>query len=310
MLAPTPSTDTSTAASDDRGQLIQGVFEPPSGFVLAAIGRNRLTVCAVAVLLTLIGTIYGLTRPTTYTASATLQVGQVNPNSPGFYSYVSSAAALATAFSRAIGAEPVLAAVQQRLKLAPSTASARLSAEPLPLSPAFRVIATGPSESAAVQLANVTADALINYESQTNSANPEAESLLHEYRAASLHLQRAAENLERLKHANSGQTPPNIGALAAATAERDTATARLAAIGDAYTAAVTSQAPRSGLVSLLAGATSTTNNQRSKVAILGLIGLLAGIVIGTITAILRERHRNHHPTTTNLDLQNLHTTPA
>ncbi len=89
--------------------MVHGVFEPPSSFVLSAIGRNKLLVCGCAVVAALIGTAYGLSRPRTYTASATLQVGQVNPNSPGFYSYVQSASALATAFSRAISAEPVLA---------------------------------------------------------------------------------------------------------------------------------------------------------------------------------------------------------
>ena len=63
--------------------------------------------------------------------------------------------------------------------------------------------------------------------------------------------------------------------------------------GDAYTATIASQAPRSGLVTLLAGATTATNNRHSKVAILGFIGLLAGIIIGAITAILREQRRKH-----------------
>ncbi|HXN38120.1 MAG TPA: hypothetical protein VN892_08780 [Solirubrobacteraceae bacterium] len=308
MLAPTTTTDSSAAASNETGQLIEGVFEPPSGLVLTALSRNKLIVCVLAVALALAGTAYGLSRQTTYTASATLQVGQVNPNSPGFYSYVASAAALATAFSRAIAAEPVLATVHQQLKLAPSQAVARLSAEPLPLSPAFRVIATGPTESSATQLANVTANALIAYESQANSANPEAESLLHEYRVASLNLQAAIANLERVEQA-SGTTHSSSNVFTA-KAERATATARLTAVGDAYTAAIASQAPRSGLVTLVAGATSASNNRHSKVAILTLIGLLAGILLGAITAILLEQHRHHTPHTTKADLETLHTAPT
>ena len=85
----------------------------------------------------------GLLRQTTYTASATLQVGQVNPNSPGFLGYVQSASSLATAFSRSIAAAPVLATVKRKLALGPADATPRLSAEPIPLAPAFRVIATG-----------------------------------------------------------------------------------------------------------------------------------------------------------------------
>jgi hypothetical protein len=294
MIAPQKTTDAPPAAFADTDQLVQGVFEPPSGFALMAIARNKLIVCAFAVVLALAGLAYGLSRPRTYTASATLQVGQVNPNSPGFYSYVLSSAALASAFSHAIGAEPVLATVQRKLALPPAKAVARLSAEPLPQSPAFKVIATGTSEAGAVDLANVAAGAIIAYEGQSNSANPEAESLLHEYREASLRLQRASAELARLEQAaRASHTPRSApsNALSDAEAERNAAAVKLKAVGVAYTAAVSSQAPRSGLVSLVAGATSASNNRRSKVEMYGFIGLLVGIVVGAIAAYVRERLR-------------------
>lgn len=302
--------DGERVVSGEVGEVVRGVFEPPSGFVLGAIGRNGLIVCVVAVVFGLVGTVYGVSRRTTYTASATLQVGQVNPNSPGFYSYVASAAALATAFSRAIAAEPVLAAVQRQLGLAPSEAVARLSSEPLPLSPAFRVIATGQTQSGAIRLANVTANALIAYEGESNSSNPEAESLLSEYRAASLKLQHAIARLERVSQGAGTLDAASASVLGVAKADRETAGARLTAIGDAYTAAVASQAPRSGLVSLLAGATSASDNRRSKVAIAGLIGLLAGIVAGVIAAVAREQRRIHVSLAAEADIETLRTAPA
>jgi|ERR1035437_1871419 hypothetical protein len=274
-------------ALDRPDEIIRGVFEPPSGVVLSAISRNKATVLLSVIVLGLVGTGLGMTRKSTYTASATLQVGQVNPNSPGFYGYVSSAAALATAFSRAISAEPVLAAVQHKLKLRPSGAVARLSAEPLPLSPAFRVIATGPTESGAIRLANVTANALIAYESQTNSANPQAASLLREYRAASIKFHGAINHVEHLRQRGSKAASP----LVRAEAEKDTTQTTLRAIEAAYTAAVASQAPRTGLVTLLAGATSASSNRGSKVALLGFIGLLAGVVVGCVAAVLLDRRR-------------------
>ncbi len=266
---------------------VRGIFEPPSSSVLVAIGRHKLLILACTVVITLIGVAYGLSRPKTYTASATLQVGQVNPNSPGFFSYVQSASALATAFSRAIDAEPVLASIQQQLKLRPTVASARLSAEPIPVSPAFRVIATGPTDSKAVRLANVTAAAVVAYESRSNSANPEAASLLHEYGDASYQLHQAAATLAHL-----GQNKrASLQARAHAAANQAAAEVRLRAIGNSYVAAVTSQAPRSGLVSLLAGATSASNDHRSKLETYGFIGLLAGLVFGCLAAVLLERIR-------------------
>jgi capsular polysaccharide biosynthesis protein len=285
--SPRPSAYEMPDALDHAPETIQGVFEPPSGLVLSAISRHKAIVVFCAVALALLGAGIGKTRTGTYTASATLQVGQVNPNSPGFYGYVQSATSLATAFSHAVTAEPVLGAVQDKLKLAPSKAVARLSAEPLPLAPAFRVIATGPTEYAAMQLANVTARAVIDYESQTNSSNPQAASLLSEYRGASIQLHRAMARLESL--GQSHRTPENV--LLRAQAEKDSAEITSRALEVAYTAAVTSEAPRNGLVTLLADATSASSNRGSKITILGFIGLLAGMVIGCLAAVLLERRR-------------------
>jgi len=285
------TTRSSSQALDDEDRLIQGVFEPPSGFVLTAIARNKWVVCAFAVLIAFVGTLYGLSRDRTYTASATLQVGQVNPNSPGFYGYVQSAASLATAFSRAIDAEPVLDVIQHKLKVSPSQATARLSAEPIPTSPAFRVIATGPTGPAAVQLANVAAGALVAYEGQSNSINPEAASLLHEYQEASFDLRRAVATAAQQSRSNPGYS----SALAVAEAKQNAAEIKLRALGVAYTNAIASRAPSSGLVSLVAGAAGTSNDHSAKTQQFGFIGLLAGIVIGCVAAILLEWRRITRP---------------
>ncbi len=288
MLAPPPITDSPPDALDLPVEMVPGVFEPPSGFVLSALGRNKAIVLLCAVVLALVGLAIGKTRKVTYTASATLQVGQVNPNSPGFLGYVQSSSALATAFSRSIGAEPVLAAVQKKLKLSPSDAIARLSAEPLPEAPAFEVIATGTTKDSAVGLANVAASAVIAYEGQSNSANPEAATLLHEYREAAYQLQQATLAFDHLTL--KGKSVSNE-VHARAEAAKNAAEVRLKAIGNSYVAAVTSQAPRNGLVSLLAGATGASNNHHSKIELFGFIGLLAGLAVGCLAAVLRERLR-------------------
>jgi uncharacterized protein involved in exopolysaccharide biosynthesis len=287
LNAPNVHHHASPGALDERPETIRGVFEPPSGFVVSAISRHRIIVVCLAILLAVLSAGLGLKRKTTYTASATLQVGQVNPNSPGFYGYVQSSASLATAFSRSITSESVLRAVQEKLKLAPLVAASRLSAEPLPQAPAFRVIATGPTEHAAVALANVGANAVVSYESQTNSTNPQAASLLGEYRSASVNVHRAIDRVEHLTRIHG--TPTN--ALLRAQAEKDTTETALRAIEAAYTAAVTSEAPRTGLVTLLAGATTASSDGGSKVQLFGFIGLLAGVVLGCAAAVVLERRR-------------------
>lgn len=268
---------------DDPGPMVDGIFEAPESFVLSAIVNNKRIVALFAVLLTLVGVGFGILRQTTYTASATLQVGQVNPNSPGFLGYVQSASSLATAFSRSIAAAPVLATIERKLELESNQATPRLSAEPIPLAPAFRVIATGPSEASAIRLANTAAGAIIVYENRSNSSNPQAKSLLRDYRVASLELRRTEAKLTDL--GSSGDPD----ALAEAEAERAAARIELRGIDTAYIAAVASQAPREGLVSLVAGATSASSDRKSKIELYGFLGLLVGLLVGCAAAVLRER---------------------
>jgi uncharacterized protein involved in exopolysaccharide biosynthesis len=270
---------------EEDGNLAGGVFAPANSFALRAISWNKGLVAAIAVLGAVVGLAIGFSRPATYTASATLQVGQVNPNSAGFLGYVQSASSLATAFSRAIAAAPVLAEVEDKLDLPASAAVPRLSSEPIPLAPAFRVIATGDSEAAAMGLANVAAGAVVTYESKANSANPQAKELLAAYREATASLRRSEAKVDGL----AGEE--NEKAMIGAEAERNAAKVKLRGIETAYVTAVTSQAPREGLVTVLAGATSAESDRKSKVELYGFLGLLAGLLLGCLAAVGREHRR-------------------
>lgn len=269
---------------DGSGPPLDRVFEPPDSFVLSAIAHNKRIVALFAVVLALAGAGIGLLRDTTYTASATLQVGQVNPNSPGFLGYVQSASSLATAFSRSIAAAPVLATVKRKLALETADVTPRLSAEPIPLAPAFRIIATGSSESDAIRLANTAAGAVVAYENRSNSSNPEARALLSDFHSASLELKQAEAQLATAE----GESADN-DALAQAEAERSTAQVKLKGVSTAYVAAVASQAPSEGLVSLIAGATSASSDRKAKIELYAFLGLLAGLIAGCAAAVLREQ---------------------
>jgi len=268
---------------NDSPPLVRGVFDPPEGLAFGAIRRRKKLIAIFALLGLLAGAVLGLVRPATYEAAATLQVGQVNPNSPGFASYTQSSSSLATAFSRAIAAAPVLATVEQRLHLAKNRASKRLSSEPIPLSPAFRVLATGPSAAKAMRLANVAAGGVIAYENKSNSANPEAASLLAAYRRASLALNEASADVA------------SSGGGSQAKAEQSAAKIRLKAIAAAYVATVGSQPPREGFISLLAGATSAKSDRNSRIQLYGFLGLLLGLLAGCGVAVLRGRKRHDSP---------------
>jgi len=261
-----------------------GIFEPPKGTIFSAIAYNPWLVVACAVLCCVVGLALGAARSPVYTSSATLQVGQVNPNSPGFFGYVQSASGLATAFSRAIAAEPVLKAVERNAGFPAEEALENLSSEPIPLSPAFRIVATGDSADASMALANATAQAVVVYEGRVNGSNPEAKALLREYRRASQQVHEAEAEVGQLESSSSGDS-----ARIQAESRRSAAKVRLQAIETAYVAAVTSAAPRRGLVSLVASATSASSDRKSKIQLYGLLGLLAGLALGTLLAVIRER---------------------
>jgi len=232
----------------------------------------------------------GVARKGTYTAASTLQVGKVNPNSPGFYGFVQSASDLATVFSRAITAAPVLAAVHRRLGLSPSEAAGRLSAAPIPNSPAFRVIATGETASSAIRLADVTSDALIAYEARVNAYNPEKKRLLSEYRTASMSLATATTQAsEAAREYTRYPFPAQRATLEQTQATRAAFSLRAQALASSYQLAA--QSTTAGLVSMLTGAVGATNDKSSKMELLCFIGLLGGLVTGCALAVVWEQRR-------------------
>jgi hypothetical protein len=272
-------------SSYDANQPAATIFEPSSSFIVDAIRFHKLLVASLAVAGALIGAGLGLARQPVYTASATLQVGEVNPNSPGFGGYTQSATSLATGFSRAIVAGPVLATVERKLGLPPAASAQRLSSEPIPLSPVFRVIATGHAESSALKLANVTGGAVVAYVTKTNSSSPQATALLRAYRRAALGVKGAKSRQETLESDESASADELLRSEAALS----TAQVKLEAINRSYVAAVTSETPRAGLLSVLAGATTASSDRKSKLELYAFIGLLAGFLIGCAAAVWRER---------------------
>lgn len=298
QMANTMTTDTSDQPSE-----MTRIFEPPRGLILTAISRNKLLVLAVAVILAVVGLIAGVTRKPTYMAAATLQVGTVNLNSPSFDGFVVGSSEFATVFSRAILAAPVLSELKSKLGVTPSEAARRLSSEPIPLSPSFRIFATGSTAKSAIDLANVTSSAVIAYEQRAASeTSPRATALLKEYESASRTLQHAAALVHHLS-ANSpsrgvaSSMPDN--ALIKARAVEGAARVRADAIDSSYrnvTVTAAGAGPTSGLVSLVAAAVATTNDHKSKIEFFGLVGLLAGLVIGSAVAVLREQRRQTRQT--------------
>lgn len=264
------------------------IFDRPSGPFVGALLRHKLLIAACAVLFAVLGLAFGLLRSPTYTGSTALQVGQVNPNSPGFVGYTQSASSLAEVFSRAIYAEPVLRQVEAKLGIPPAQAAARLSAEPIALSPVFRIVATGPSATGAENLANTASEAVISYVGKSNSADPQSAVLLRKAHAAALAVRQAEAKVNRIAGSDEGERLE-------AEAARNVARLKLEAISRSYVETVATQAPRAGLVSLVAGATTAESDRKSKAQMYALIGFLLGLLIGGCLALMVERRRPSGP---------------
>jgi hypothetical protein len=183
----------------------------------------------------------------------------------------------------------VLESVHRKLVLSPDAAVSEISAEPIPNSPVFRVIATAANGPAAVRLANVASSALIAYEGSANTYSPESRRLLHDYRAASLSLAHAEATVARAQRDYTAlPDAARKAGLESAQAGRASASLRTQALASAYQLSAEST-DTTELVSLLSGAVTAESNHKSKIELLGFVGLLAGLVVGCALAVLREQ---------------------
>jgi Chain length determinant protein len=260
---------------------------------IRAIARHKKLIACLGVLVAIAGAGIGVVRKPTYTSSTTLQVGTVNLNSPNFYGFVQSASDIATVFSRSITAAPVLADIKSRLGIGPGEATRRLSAAPIPLSPGFRIIATGSTAGAAISLANTASNAVIAYESHAAGATTSApEPILKEYVQAAESLQNAFAIVTQLTQARKPGSGEDAAMIQARSA-LDAARIHAAAVGAVYQSALLEAKANTstGLVSLVAGASTASGDRGSKSELFGFVGLLAGLVAGTVLAVLYEQRK-------------------
>lgn len=280
--------------------------EPAPSLIVAALSRYKWLVLGLTALLTVCGLAIGIKRKPVWSATSTVQVGQVNPNSPGFYGFVQSATALATTFSRAVTANGVLTIIHQKTGLTPMESASRLTATPVPDGAAFNVIATGPTSQSAVGLANTAAAAMVSYEAVNNSTagatTSNATALFNAYRAQTQQLASDKAIVQKLQNqaaanasASGTTSDPTKPSIVKAEANEGLAQGRANALGAAYTQALENQQPPGAMLSPLSSALTASSDRKHKLELYGFAGLAIGLLLGGAIAVVLEQRRVRRP---------------
>lgn len=291
----TRKTPPSTAFGAGPGQLPSETKRPSLGDdhqpleqvgVLEAMRWHWQLVLVPVVLLLGVGLTLGLLRAPTYTATANLSVdfGAQNPSSlPGS---VTAAQALADSYARAVEATPVVSEVARKTGTPPEEVADRTGASPIPDSTVVRVSGSGGSEWAAVELANLSAQALTRYIATLNGTRQGSAPVLAQFRQAESVYQdrrdRQTELVEAVEANPSDETASQE--LKRARVRTQVALLKKNSVAELYGA---SQQAYVAPLSFLSEASSASSDKIVRLQLLAFVGLVAGLAIGAGIATVR-----------------------
>jgi len=257
--------------------------------LLGAIRRHWILVVLPTIALVAVAVVVALLRPPVYTAQARLNVGRVDVSTQSIPGFVEGSQALAASYSQAVDAQAVIEPISQRLGLPPEDVAERLSGSSTPDSPLFLIEATGSTEQATVELANLGSRSLINYVTELNRSNPSGRRLLRDFRAAAREFFTATAEEGRLR-ARLEADPENRSvrrAFQRAQATTESAQLRRQTLRDLYQTSQQGQASSDDVIQVLSFATAAESDRRDVLQLLVFIGLVAGLAIGVAMAMAR-----------------------
>ncbi len=224
-----------------------------------------------ALLLLAVGLAVGLLRQPTFAATSQTTL-QITSNQPSALGGISEATpTTAASVSRAVASAQVLDPVARELHLSRQQVAAAVSATPVPLSGNISLTSTAGTSSQAIQLVNATTRSLSQF--VATQANPSfaAPAVLAQYQAALAQL-----------HQLQAASPQDYAAV-------QTAMLQVASLKNEYQNDL--QAPTTRLV-IFNTPTSASSDRMSKLALLGILGLVAGLAGGFALCALRAQRLN------------------
>ncbi|MEJ5866163.1 hypothetical protein WDV85_00245 [Pseudokineococcus sp. 5B2Z-1] len=286
------STEPSTGPSEVPVEVVPVDHEPVSP--LTALRRHWVVGAVLTIAGALVGAAVGAATPATYTSESRVAVGSndlLALSVPG-YAYAASQLAESTARyvdnSQALGAlEPVLGADADEVD--------EVSASPIPESNIIRVEVSAATQEVATRGTAAITDYLLEQSARVNT-NSDADELLAQYADLSREVAQVTAERDRLSadiQSASAIAPPSAevqAQLVDLEAQLSVLTARQNALEARYEDAVTTEDLSYQLVTVAAAEpsfdTATTQVQRY-----GLLGLVAGLLVGLLAAVLLERRR-------------------
>jgi uncharacterized protein involved in exopolysaccharide biosynthesis len=247
-----------------------------------------------------VGAKYAHSRKQEFQATASLSVGLLDLNTQSVPGFATGGEIVASGFSRSVQTDDVILPVARRLHMPPGEVRARVSSTSVPSSPIFTVSAIGPSQPAAVDLANAVSHSMVAYGRSHSGSQDNSAALLQRYRAAVRELNKAKSRVANLRSRGSSTstatgtasttstastTASSSRALSQAKADVEAQHLRVQAIGELYRSQ-TGQPQTGAVVQPLVNAQSASSDRKSRVELYAAVGGLAGLCLGTGLAVL------------------------
>jgi capsular polysaccharide biosynthesis protein len=257
------------------------------------VRRYPLVVLMPVIVLVAAGVTLGLRRSPVYTASTQMNVGVTDANSQATPGYAEAAQELASSYSRQAVSRLTAVSVARTIHSNFHTVLSKLSAPTVPDSPTFYIDATGASSEQAVRLSNITARALqaaVDLQERRTGANV----ALAQY----TRLQKRANTLNSMASKLKAKRQADPAMVTAASVDAADLSAQVAALqaqaqSEKYTAAYNTTTDTN--LEILNPARTSSSDRATYLERYGIVGLVAGLVIGVmfafLVALIRQRSR-------------------
>lgn len=276
-----------------------GRSTPPSVSPPLSVGgamrRHPFLLMMPVLLLAGAAVVLGLYRAPTFTAETRLGVGRIDVSSQAIPGVVAAYQSLAATYSRIVNADGVVDPIAARMGLASPEVADAISASPIPDSAIIRLKARSETPEVAVRMANLAGSVLARYVGQFNRSGG-LSTLLDRFRVTAAELADAQQARDAAQQAHDrSPTEESRKALSQAAAEYEVASIRFSTIRDQISQGAQGSATTDAIHQLNA-ATAAVSDRNSVLQRLVLVGALAGLALGTLLAITRERWKRRRAT--------------